>query len=128
MKDKTALIAILISLASLIYAAWAHHEARQARQALQAAQAAQPSAEVLETIALGALRKRELEFVRKVTPNFRRMLVDMLGEREADRFATNPTTFEELLEPFFFLADELGGMEEPDPPPGVDANRTDPGK
>ena len=102
MKDKIAIIAILISLVSLVYAARAHHEATKARQELEAATDAASDA------AYATLQKREAELVRKIYPKWESIIVDMVGPGADFEFKEKPKTFEDLIAPFVYLMDKLG--------------------
>lgn len=91
MKDrKLTYLSLLLSIASLGYAAWVHHHADQ--------------------MAVEALRKRETEFVRHYTPNMTQVYSGMSGQTNV--YASPPETIEELFHPMIEMMNRLGGSEE----------------
>jgi hypothetical protein len=91
MKDRTLIyLSLLLSFCAIAYAAWVHHRADQ--------------------MAIGALRKRETEFVANFTPKMTRVYFDMGNHTNV--FATPPQTIEELFRPMLEIMERLGSSEE----------------
>ncbi len=88
MKDRTLIYtSLVLSIASLGYAAWVHHQGS-------------------EVLAARALRQREAELVRHWAPRLEEAYRGMLTD--GTRIPKNPTTLTELLDPLIAVFDQLG--------------------
>lgn len=86
MKERPLIyLSLLLSAASLIYAAWTQSNAAMAAH---------------------AVREREAELVRHWTPRMQAIYRDMLAD--TSRIPKNPTTLEELFDPLVTLFEQVG--------------------
>ena len=88
MKDRTLIYcSLVLSIASLSYAAWVHHQGS-------------------EVLAARALRQREAELVRHWAPKMDIIYRDMVADPK--KIPKSPTTLEELLDPLVTLMEHIG--------------------
>jgi hypothetical protein len=95
MKDRKLIyLSMALSVASLAYAIWLHQHAEQ--------------------MATDALHKREREFVTNFTPRMREVYAGMTGQ--ANVYASEPKTIEELFRPMVEMMKQFAGTGETEAP------------